>query len=1076
MQVNRFKVGSFVAFQGSPGIGRVSALAEDAVEVEFFESAAEPRVGVVWKAVSEVRRARLGEQSRVFFRDGAGKWRAGRVVGGGPDEYFVRVPNLSTDVDLPEAHLRMRWERTPKDPLQVLLAGAHESPRFRDARLPVRSRLLSERAATGSATGIMSSGVRIHAHQVNAALRIIRDPVQRYLLADEVGMGKTIQAGFVIRQLLIDDPSKRIGIIAPDALVQQWESELAEKFYLGDFGEPYLIKKHSDETSWSDLAGVDLLVIDEAHLLTRTNDPGTSPYAELAALTHSVPRVLLLSATPFSQDDTTHLALLHLLDPVLFRWEEIEQFRVLLATRRELALAVFGLDVEPDPENPELLEYQFHAVQKLLPEDAVLKDLIRNAMAAFVEESEPGIENETLNRRVAAVRTHISETYRLHHRVIRNRRHMIQQQQLDDEGLTTPFDFTGRSRPSVIRLNSLEVEAATIAVENWLSSCSAVVLDKSLDAKAYAAIAAILVSRLGGPIQDLQDVLEYRVSERMSLPSVSSEELQLLGRAPMLPFEKKVLSSLADVNKGDGLGSLVSAISKRCPANSRSIIFCGPGLLGEQLYVALGQSDIIGRHVYSHLAGQSPEAREEAISGWRKAGGVLVVDHTGDVGRNFQDANLVIHARIPWNPNHLEQRIGRVDRYGDNKTARQFVISDPMKESPHGRWLRLLASGYGVFHESISGVQECVEKQSASGWQSLINEGVEAFEAQTPAIEKNLTAERRRINEMDALEASYDYGSLGTRVADQISRYEGNIASIERDYRLLIEGAEGFRFLANSRTDGSTLFERDWMNKPLLSPRLLSRLNASAESRTGFFDRWRTTNGRRLFRRGNPFVDGIEAILELDDRGQASAFWRIDPTWDGDPLVYFGFDYVVEADPNPVLDELGGDVDMRPIAVRRADTAFPPFQMRVWMAVNSPEPITDSVDLRFLNSPFDGDRRDVNLNLARINALHGLLDGETSFNTIATSCEAAAQNQLETMSNLQSLCESAVRRVRRETDVLLTQNRARQQATRLAIDVIGSDVEAGLGRALEQGVLSPLTRLTSVTCLVRSATSWSTHV
>jgi ATP-dependent helicase HepA len=936
--------------------------------------------------------------------------------------------------------------------------------------------LLAERAATGSATGIMSAGVRIHAHQVNAALRITRDPVQRYLLADEVGMGKTIQAGFVIRQLLIDDPSKRIGVIAPEALVHQWESELEGKFYLGDFGDPYLIKTHNDQAAWRNLAGVDLLVIDEAHLLARTDDPSTSPYAELAALTHSVPRVLLLSATPFAQDDTTHLALLHLLDPVLFRWEEIEQFRLLLTTRRELGLAVFGLDVEPDPENPELLEYQFHAVQTLLPEDTALKHLIADAMAAFVDDVEPGIATTDLNRKVAAVRTHISETYRLHHRVIRNRRHTIQQQQLDDEGLTTPFDFTGRSRPSVIRLNSLEVEAAAAAVEDWLSSCSAVVLDESLDARAYGAVAGILVSRLGGPVQDLQAILEYRVSECRSPRGVSSEELQLLGSAPMLPFEKKVLSSLADVGQDDGLSSLVAAISKRCPPNWRSIVFCGPGLLGEQLYVELSQSDMSRRHVYSHLASQSPEAREEAIIGWRKAGGVLVVDHTGDVGRNFQDANLVIHARMPWNPNHLEQRIGRVDRYGDSKTARQFVISDPMKESPHGRWLRLLAGGYGVFNESISGVQESVEKQAAFGWESLISEGLEAFEAQTSTIQKNLTDERRRINEMDALEASYDYGSLGTSVADQISRYEGSIASIERDYRLLIEGAEGFRFLGNSKADGSTLFERDWMNKPLLSPRLLSRLNASTDSRTGLFDRWRTINGRRLFRRGNPFIDGIETILELDDRGQASALWRIDPLWDGDPLVYFGFDYIIEADPEPVLHELGGDVDMRPIAVRRADTAFPPFQMRIWMAVNSSEPVKNSVDLRFLNSPFDGDRRDVNLNLTRISALHGLLGGEASFNTVAISCEAAAQNQLETMANLKSRCESAAKRVRRETDVLLTQNRARQQASRIAIDLTDPEVEAGLGRALEQGVLSPLTRLTSVTCLVRSATSWSTHV
>src|SRR5687768_17535397 len=71
--VQSVRQGSLVVFEGSPGIGRVSGQVEGAVEVEFFESAAEPRVGVVWKALSEVRRARLGEQSRVFFRDGMGR-------------------------------------------------------------------------------------------------------------------------------------------------------------------------------------------------------------------------------------------------------------------------------------------------------------------------------------------------------------------------------------------------------------------------------------------------------------------------------------------------------------------------------------------------------------------------------------------------------------------------------------------------------------------------------------------------------------------------------------------------------------------------------------------------------------------------------------------------------------------------------------------------------------------------------------------------------------------------------------------------------------------------------------------
>lgn len=124
----------------------------------------------------------------------------------------------------------------------------------------------------------MSSGVRLHAHQMSAALRVIRDPVQRYLLADEVGMGKTIEAGMVMRQLLIDSPGRRIGVIVPDALTEQWRAELLEKFYLDDFPTPsgalpFEILGHSEVHRWSSLIGVDLLVVDEAHVLARTTRP-----------------------------------------------------------------------------------------------------------------------------------------------------------------------------------------------------------------------------------------------------------------------------------------------------------------------------------------------------------------------------------------------------------------------------------------------------------------------------------------------------------------------------------------------------------------------------------------------------------------------------------------------------------------------------------------------------------------------------------------------------------------------------------------------------------------------------------
>ena len=89
--------------------------------------------------------------------------------------------------------------------------------------------LIAQRAACGSAFTLLSSGVEIFRHQVHAAMTVISDPVQRYLLADEVGLGKTIEAGFVIRQVLLDEPMSRIVVIAPDALRRQWQDELLEQ-------------------------------------------------------------------------------------------------------------------------------------------------------------------------------------------------------------------------------------------------------------------------------------------------------------------------------------------------------------------------------------------------------------------------------------------------------------------------------------------------------------------------------------------------------------------------------------------------------------------------------------------------------------------------------------------------------------------------------------------------------------------------------------------------------------------------------------------------------------------------------
>lgn len=1068
MTTDRLAVGQHVTYPGAPGIGRLTDLRDDAGTVEFFESVAEPSVGVTTVPCTSLRVVQLERETRVFFQDEDLRWRAGRIIAAATDSqnragYWVRLPNTFQDTIVLISCIRVRWDKRPRDPLQILLAGGNETPRFRDARQPVRALLLLDRASAASTTGIASAGVQMHGHQVAAAFQILRDPIQRYLLADEVGMGKTIEAGFVIRQTLIDDPKRRIGVIAPDSLIEQWRSELRDKFFIGDFGRRVAVMGHSDLAGWKRLMNVDLLVVDEAHLLANVASPLDPTYAELNTLAKSAARVLLLSATPFTQESTTHLALLHLLDGDLFSWERQAEFEALLKARSALAYAVYQLDEEPDPENPEYLQYQLDGLRSEVPNDKLLDELTAEVMSTF--DSTP-VSAELLKRRMAAVRAHVSETYRLHQRVIRNRRHNVLQQRLDDEGIMTPFSLTGRIKPRLVRLQSEEVDTAAGLVEEWLAKCGVHVLDHDVDPSQYGAVGGLLVSRLGGPLKDLAEILRYRAGLCDAPISLSGNELAILKAAPTLPFESE-FAALAESTATDAVEALAATIIDRSNPGQRVVVFCGQGTFAKELAATLQESLRGRKSAFAHLASQSDEDREESVHEWRRRGGVLVLDDSGDVGRNLQDASLIVHARLPWSPNLLEQRIGRVDRYGRNATAQGLVVTD---SNPHGiltAWARLLSRGFKVFERSISAEQEVVEGLATTAWEVLAGEGVEKFESLAEETSALISAETRRINELDALESSWELVEELGSLAESISRYDERHAGTAKSFRTLLD--EGFRF-EERQWDGGLRFSIDDRQEPLISPRLATLLQVAEKSRIGGFDRWRVSPGRRLFRRGNPFIDGLERVLELDDRGQATALWRIDRRWRGDALIYFAFDYQVEANPEPLMQLLGGERRHLATSMRRCDWALSPFERRIWIDTSSMAMVESRDELDFLNAPFT-EPRDKNLNPARISSLHNLV-GAGNLSLVASAAAKKAHDELLRTTALREACAQASQRIAAETEVNVARSRARSAATRMVADPAALDFEIAIGRAVQEGVENPVVSNVAVTCLVRAANGW----
>ncbi|WP_230540558.1 protein DpdE [Salinispora arenicola] len=1077
------EVGQLVAHPSVPGIGRVGAITDREVRVDCFESVASPVVESVWVEAHECRPVRLSAQTRVFHQDpDTGAWRVGRVVGGECPAYFVRFPNVEHDVRVPEHQLRVRWERPLANPVDVLVAGAGESPYFRDARLPMLKSLTAQRAACASADALLSAAIEIFPHQVQAALTVLGDPVQRYLLADEVGLGKTIEAGLIIRQTLLDLPGGRVVLLAPSVLRRQWEAELLDKFFIDDFPNATLrISSHETPQRWSEYQGYDLLVVDEAHRLVQVERPGCSPYRELTELAHSVPRLLLLSATPVTSRATTHLGLLRLLDPDLYQWEDRAAFDSRFALRKQLATAVYALDADFESMLPTTID----EIGDRLPGDERFGDLAAEVTAHLTEDGDliDPSARPSLVAAVEALRAHISETYRLHRRMIRHRRAQVLRDDPDSD--LVPFEVRGRQVPRLLSLTSAEHHLSQEVVLTWQQYISDWLRDHDQEEAMdeYGRVLAVLASRMGGSADDLAHALRWRLEGDLQAADqarLTVEERHWLAAPALLDGEAAVLRGFDLDGRDRDCDGLVDILLPIIRSGTRVLIFCGPGSLAATLSAALGRASPDGE-VGEHSARAGADSSEQAVVRWRERGGTLVVDDTAEDGLNLQHADVVVHCRLPWSPNQLEQRLGRVDRFAGAmsgaaaRAARQYVVAGPGGNDDFlGAWLTLLRDGFGMFFGSVAALQEAIDQQVLPSWTAALDDGPGGLAGRTHVVQGYLAQERKDIDSMDLLESVHEVMSPGNDVAAAIATLEANWKTLQ-DAQIGYAGpdAAGLRFSVerpNPQEAKVVRFVRG-SRALLMPPRLFARAHRTLRptQREGAFNRNVALRipGTRIFRRGHPFVDMLASVVDIDDRGQACTFWRYDRHHRGDPLVYFGMDYLVEADVEAALAALGLAAQARPALRRQADRLLSPFLRRVWVPADLSHAVDDPGLVMWLNRPYDPERGDVNLNQHRLNRLYDLFAGPEQFSDIAHRAESLARSELARVTDLPARCAAANQAAQRSIAVMRAQARARQAAGRLVGDADSYLVDVGIVDALIADLSRPAVRLVAATCLVR---------
>lgn len=1048
--------------QAPQGIGKVVSSDGTLATVEYFHSPLdEPQI--VTAPLALVREISVPPQTRAYWFDESLKaWRVGRIIDGEGSRIEIRFPNNDERV-LPSSDVHIRWDKPILDPAPFLAQFVGETPLFADSRSAFARALMAQRGACLGMSSLLSSGIELEAHQIEVVRRVLQDPVQRYLLADEVGLGKTIEAGILVRQYALDEPDEhRVVILVPPPLVVQWMEELRSRFYLkpnDPDGKIRVVSTAEMGLIGQVLASAGMLVIDEAHHLS-----GNRELYELVSKTAiQVPRLLLLSATPVLRNEQGFLEMLHLLDPSVYPFDGGEMLARRIASRQTLAETVAALV----PENVLQLGRFLDEIEGKFGDDSLLVVRIRalrKIAATFPEEDDPD-----LIMALGEVRSHLSEVYRLDRRILRNRRSTL--------SVLTPK----RAGLSVVPYRSEARARFVEAIERWRTLAANSVYGRENGEEA-AMLSGWYSEFVGGLLAE-------------DWPSCRA----LLGSPPLGAPVDGILAQLEDVESDDARIEALWASLEKLDRKVKCVVFCSSEVAADRV------SGLLLPRLGKGAARAVGEDREESISDFLEVPDcrVLVCDRSDEEGLNLQGgAKAVIHFDLPLSANRVEQRIGRLDRYGSGKPVQSLVLvceDDPYQVA----WASCLDQGLDVFRRSVASLQYLIEAHGQELRKALLSDGHEAIASMQSRLggeTGEVAMEMRRIDHQDALDA------LVRPREDDFDRLE----QVEGDWRAFQKSVDDWLVtcLKMSVADGprvGTLTPGERVGRyalqrtgrhPTLIP--LSRFvgtmlgaldpnapgahfgrpltHAYAARRRTALSRKSAGAGVRILRYGDVLLEGLEAITGLEDRGRCFAQWRRHPNYRPENAadVFLRFDFIVEADVGKAVELFVGCYpDARRTAARalqrRGDMLFTPFYHRIWLDEYL-RPVTETRVLEILEARYaprgEADHLDVNLNPRRVRTLAAKgLAVVHNWPAHVMRARTVAEENLRTVSEIRDRASAAVARARAEDAGRFARLRlriARDDAALAGEDRRRLQVEEPVAEAIYGGILSPRVTLDTI--------------
>jgi ATP-dependent helicase HepA len=361
--------------------------------------------------------------------------------------------------------------------------------------------------------------------------------------------------------------------------------------------------------------------------------------------------------------------------------------------------------------------------------------------------------------------------------------------------------------------------------------------------------------------------------------------------------------------------------------------------LADELRPVIGHSA-----VFRVMEGMSDDDVDDEISDFEDIPqrAVLICDRTGEEGLNLQFAHGIIHLDLPMSAARLQQRIGRLDRFGRSNPnlSHRVILISKAPGNPWLRWYNLISEGFELFNKPVSDVQFILEDLETEIVEALANNGPDELVRMIDHVKERLATERIRLDEQYALDSMVL--SAEAIQADALSVVD-EILSADLDElaapisEWLTDELKLTRRSVPGR-DRARTFKLSMDSRAHMPAAYADNLaGAFEEPLTRFRDTALVELGTRLIRPGTAIVDGTADLLKVDERGKAFATWRMFPAMNMEGLqdtVVFRLSYHAEVDAELLSRELRGEVSNSMITsiVRRADTLFRPISETINVA------------------------------------------------------------------------------------------------------------------------------------------------